>query len=482
VNDIKKILIIEDDGIIAKDLENILSSKGYDVCGIASTVEESISKFESTDPDLILADIIIKGFGDGIEAANKIKKKKNVPVIYLSAYTDDMTIERAKITEPYGYILKPFDEKELLITIEMALYKHSIYANIKEKSEKFKELIDAKKELAILVSADGTVLAINQYGISYLRLKEEEIIGEKIGNLISKNKNFLLPNINRVLNYGEDVVFEEEIDDRFYEYSVNPIYDIDKTISKIAIYVKDITERKNFERSLEKEYDDFKQNQKELIKSEILQYMNTLISNIAKECNEPILNIKTAAEFCLEKLEPEERTKEFLKEILKNSNKIDDVIRELVEYIDLPKFSINQADILKIIQKAIDTVKKSNKNIEVIKKFPRKTIVVPIDEKWILIALLKVLTNSAEAIEKEGLLSIEVANDDAYLNLIISDNGKGISKENLDKVFDLFFTTKKNSLGLGLPLAYKIIKAHNGKINIESERGKGTKVIISLPY
>jgi len=482
VNDIKKILIIEDDGIIAKDLENILSSKGYDVCGIASTVDESISKFESTDPDLILADIIIKGFGDGIEAANKIKKKKNIPVIYLSAYTDDMTIERAKITDPYGYILKPFDEKELLITIEMALYKHSIYAKIKEEAEIFKELIDAKNELAFLVSADGTVLAINQFGISYLGLKEEKIIGEKIGNLISKNKNVLLPNINKVLNYGEDVIFEEEVNGRIFEYSINPIYDNDKTISKIAIYAKEITERKNSERTIEKELADFKQNQKELIKSEILQYINILISNIAKEFNEPVLNIKTIAEFCLNRSESDEKLKEYLKVILNNSNKIDEVIKELVEYIDLPKFSIYQVDLLKIIQKAIDIIKKNHKNIEIIKKFPQKSIVIPIDEKWILNALLKVLTNSAEAIENDGFLSIEVIKNDTYLDLIIADDGKGISKENLEKVFDPFFTTKKNSLGLGLPLAYKIIKAHNGRINIESEKGKGTKVIISLPY
>jgi CheY-like chemotaxis protein len=118
-----RILIVEDDRITAEDIRLSLGSLGYSVTGMASSGEEAIKKAEELHPDLVLMDIVLRGDMDGIEAAGRIRARFNIPVVYLTAYADDETLERAKLTQPFGYILKPFDDRELRSNIEMALYR-----------------------------------------------------------------------------------------------------------------------------------------------------------------------------------------------------------------------------------------------------------------------------------------------------------------------------------------------------------------------
>jgi len=119
-----RILVVEDEGIVAIELQEILEGLGYDVPVVVATGEEAIEETENTRPDLVLMDITLEGDMDGIEATERIRARFDIPVIYLTAYADDKTLQRAAITEPAGYLLKPFDEGELRTTIEIALYKH----------------------------------------------------------------------------------------------------------------------------------------------------------------------------------------------------------------------------------------------------------------------------------------------------------------------------------------------------------------------
>lgn len=118
-----KILISEDEVIIAEDLAACLEDLGYQTCAIDSG-ENTLTRIRDTKPDLVLLDINIKGKADGIEIGSRIREEFNIPFIYLTAYADKATIDRAKKTEPDGFLVKPFDEKSLRSTIEIALYKH----------------------------------------------------------------------------------------------------------------------------------------------------------------------------------------------------------------------------------------------------------------------------------------------------------------------------------------------------------------------
>ncbi|WP_420264774.1 response regulator [Candidatus Magnetominusculus dajiuhuensis] len=118
------ILVVEDEIITARDIEAKLKKLGHGVVGIASSGEDAIQKAAELTPDMILMDITLDGKMDGIEASMEIEKHQNVPIIYLTAHTDLITLHRAKVTEPHGYIVKPFTQRDLIITISMALYKH----------------------------------------------------------------------------------------------------------------------------------------------------------------------------------------------------------------------------------------------------------------------------------------------------------------------------------------------------------------------
>jgi DNA-binding NarL/FixJ family response regulator len=120
----EKILVVEDDTIIAITIEGRLKQFGYRVVGRASTAKDAISKTIEFEPDLVLMDIHLKGPVDGIEAAETIYGIHNVPVVYLTAFSDENTLERAQKTSPFGYIVKPFSDSTLKTTIKLALLKH----------------------------------------------------------------------------------------------------------------------------------------------------------------------------------------------------------------------------------------------------------------------------------------------------------------------------------------------------------------------
>jgi CheY-like chemotaxis protein len=146
-----KILVTEDEGIVAADIEDRLRSLGYHVTATCSSGAEALQRIEETRPDLVLMDIMIQGDMDGIETARHVREDFGIPVIFLTAYSDDATFERAKITEPFGYLLKPFEERELRTNIEMALYKHAMEKERDRLVDELKEALNAVKLLSGLL-------------------------------------------------------------------------------------------------------------------------------------------------------------------------------------------------------------------------------------------------------------------------------------------------------------------------------------------
>ncbi len=142
-----KILVTEDEGIVAADIEDRLRNLGYQVTATCSSGAEALAKIAETEPDLVLMDIMIQGDMDGVETAAQVRKQFGIPVIYLTAYSDDATFQRAKITEPFGYLLKPFEERELRTNIEMALYKHRMEKERDRLVAELKEALSTVKAL-----------------------------------------------------------------------------------------------------------------------------------------------------------------------------------------------------------------------------------------------------------------------------------------------------------------------------------------------
>ncbi|ABA89945.1 response receiver sensor diguanylate cyclase, PAS domain-containing [Syntrophotalea carbinolica DSM 2380] len=149
-----KLLIVEDEAFIALEIQTRLQRMGYEVCGVVSHGEDAVRQAVDLRPDLVLMDISLKGQMSGVEAAAAIRRTCRIPVVYLTSHADGDTLERAKSTDPYGYLLKPFQEKDLRIGIELALHKHALQRQAEESEEKFRLVTESIDDVFWLSTAD----------------------------------------------------------------------------------------------------------------------------------------------------------------------------------------------------------------------------------------------------------------------------------------------------------------------------------------
>ena len=180
-----RIMIVEDEAIIAKDLQWRLEQLGYIVPYIVSSGQDAVDKVKENNVDLVLMDIMLMGDMDGIEAAGLIHEKADIPVIYLTAYADEDILERAKITEPFGYMIKPVGNRELKSTIEMALYKHNIDAKMRESKKWFSTVLNSIGDAVIASDADGKVIFMNSVAERLTGWEQKEVVGKALNEVYS---------------------------------------------------------------------------------------------------------------------------------------------------------------------------------------------------------------------------------------------------------------------------------------------------------
>lgn len=170
------VLVVEDENIVAKDIRQSLLKMGYKVIGTASSGEKAKEILKENQPDIILMDIMLKGNMSGIDTAEYVKDIYDLPVIFLTAYADENTLSKAKITEPYGYILKPFKEIDLHTSIEMALYKHKKTSELKKENEIYATLLDGNNSADFLfIRAKSKLVKIKMVDLFYVEALKDYV-------------------------------------------------------------------------------------------------------------------------------------------------------------------------------------------------------------------------------------------------------------------------------------------------------------------
>ncbi|MDP4195517.1 MAG: PAS domain S-box protein [Bacteroidota bacterium] len=264
---IARIMIVEDEAIIAMDIKRRVLSLGYDVIATASAANECISKLETVKPDLILMDIILKGQMDGIEAAQIIKAKFGIPIIYLTAHADEKTLHRAKITQPYGYILKPFEIRDLQTTIEIALYKHAMEAKLAESELKYRTLVKTATDAVLILDEYGEIISFNSTVNSMFGYEEDEINGSNIKKLLPDVFiNHMVDGIKRFLSVGKPITSHIlELHARKKTGAMFPVeisfsqWRVDEKALYSTLIIRDITHRKEIEEALRKAHNEMEE-------------------------------------------------------------------------------------------------------------------------------------------------------------------------------------------------------------------------------
>ena len=181
------ILIVEDENIVALNIKTILKHLHYNTLGPVSSGEAAIELAVSQKPDLILMDIKLRGKLDGIEAAEIIKKTTDIPIIYVTAYSDEKILKRSVASDPYGYIVKPFDKKELKTAIEIAMYKSQSKKRLRQSEIKFRDLIEQMNEGVVRIDMDNVILFVNERFCEMVGYSSNELIGKKFNDLLLFN-------------------------------------------------------------------------------------------------------------------------------------------------------------------------------------------------------------------------------------------------------------------------------------------------------
>ena len=248
-----KVLVVEDESIVGVDLKQTLIKLNYQVLDVVRTGEDAIKIAIEKKPDVILMDIMLSGKISGIEAVKKIKEEIDVPIIYLTAYADEKTFQSAKLTEPFGYIVKPYEERSLHSSIEMAIYKHETNTKLKESEERYRALVELSP-VAIGIHSEGKVVYVNSAGVKLFGAKStNDLIGKPIMELVLPSfRDLVQDRVKRATSNKEKLESIEEklvrLDGEELDVEVSAIPTEFAGKDAVQVVIRDISEVKKKER------------------------------------------------------------------------------------------------------------------------------------------------------------------------------------------------------------------------------------------
>ncbi|NMC11777.1 MAG: response regulator [Chloroflexi bacterium] len=483
-----KILIIDDEIILANNLKYQLQRFGYEVFVGPINGEEAISHAIHLKPDLVIMDIYLDGDQDGIEVTQKINQVLDIPIIYSTAFGDEETINRASISSPYGYLIKPIDINELYSSIEIALYKHKMEKKLKESEQRYRLISELTSDFAYAyrINEDGRcirewVTDAFQRITGYSPDQLDPCTGWL--NIVHPDDTTIVTQRQIRLSQGYADVSEYRIlhQDGQYrwirDYS-RPIKEPPGHFVNLIIgAAQDITLAKYMENQLQT-------TQKQLIQKSRLAAIGELASGFAHHINNPLTSVIAETQLLLHHLPSDHPGRESAETIQKASWRIYNEIQKLIELSKPITITLEKTDINKTLDIALGLISEhlSVKEIEISKDFSPKNPNALANEYqlwdlWINLLLLTIDANPNR---------ISIKTDITPENLIaidIWDNGKYISPDEIEALLDADFITLPGERGIGIEMRIyqEIIRQYGGEITISSDEFKGTTQRITFP-
>jgi PAS domain S-box-containing protein len=483
-----RILIVEDEVIVARDISQQLVELGYEPVGSCTRGEEAVATAEKLRPDLVLMDIQLTGGMDGIAAAKLIREQLALPVVFLTAFAEGETVNRAKLAEPFGYIIKPFDERELRTVVEMALYKYQTETKLRDSEERYRLLFE-HNPLPMWLCDDETLrfVAVNETAIRSYGYSLEEFLGMTVAQIRPQ----------------EDVQHYRE---KWQQKRAEPFHNLemrhcrkDGSIMQVEIISRSLVYQGRPSRLvLAADITEKKQLQEQFLRAQRLEGLGMLASGIAHDLNNMLAPILFAAPL----LRPNASTARDLRildTVEKSAERGSSLVRQILTFAQgstgaprITQLKHITRDVLAIVEVSFP------KNIRLEQHISSSAWPVPANPTQIHQVVLNLCVNARDAMPHGGTLTVRLGNRplDAesaaaipgaragdWVVLEVSDTGTGIPPDVLPHIWDSFFTTKApgSGTGLGLPTVRSIVSEHTGFIQVETAVGRGTTFRIFLP-
>ena len=594
------ILVVEDDAVVSDYLKLCLMLMGYTVVAVSSRGEDAVVHARDHHPDLILMDIQLRGQMTGLEAAQAIRKENDIPVVYLTGFGDDALLQSAKITEPFGYLLKPFRENDLKNVIEIALYRHRMAKELQEREASYRILAESLPGIVYRSFSGGKSIFFNNMLEAMTGFSETELVAGEyscLGSLLlPEDKPFVSAVLAKSISKG--MPFEVEYRIRHKDGTIRHFLERGKATvtgnessSFVDSVVLDITERKLAEEKLEQAYLKLMERQSfiesiltniqsgiivtdldlkimlmnpsaekflavsasdvvgkemslvcpsfseaianndnsaeivcsvcekehtigyklfhmigkdgavtghiisfadltEIVKirtvmksKERLAAMGEFVARVAHEIRNPLFGMTAICQIFSMELELGDSHKKLMESMMNEAWRLKQLVEELLDCSRELKLVKRPCNLVKIVEESLfeNKVLLKDKEVAVETKYSEDAINVTVDPDKIKQVILNLVKNAVEASFKKAAIQISVEKADQLVILRVSDQGAGIPDHLIDKVFDVFYTTKRHGTGLGLAISKNIAVAHGGALQAHNRLEGGSSFVFSLP-
>lgn len=461
------ILIVEDSFIVAYHLRTTLETEGYHVAGTIESGEESLRFLQKNRPDLILMDIMLSGNIDGVETARIVRAEYNIPVVYITALSDRNTIGRAKVTEPFGYVTKPFEDREIFTVIEMALYKHAIELKLKQSEEKYFSTVRSISDAVILIDSDFKVTYANPAAERLLEFPLVEIQGRSLFSVMEiENSETGETGVNPVqceINSslpnsfpGNLVLVTSNSNRRFVgDGNISPIIDNKGQCVGSVIIFKDLTQKIENDR-LQKTF------QRERLTA-LLEGQESERSRIARDLHDGLGQLLTAVKMNIPLAMGDHPASATLCKL------IDDAIQESVRISEnLLPVSLKDFDLHNCIERMCTQMRVAT-NCKISFELLGEPVRLEQGQKINFYRICQEAVNNALKHSQATQISVQLMFDEQIITLTVEDNGRGFSRD------------PRGSMRHGLGNMSDRAQVMGGKLTIESDTNRGTLVIVEAP-
>lgn len=489
------ILVVEDEAIIAREIATRLKGLGYTVAGVCKSGEEAIVETGAKLPSLVLMDIELKGDMDGIEAAGEIHLQFDVPVVYVTSYTDAETLRRVKATDPFGYIVKPISDNALPAAIEMALSKHRQHQELKANLALLFTTLRSIGDAVIAANLDGEIWLLNSAAEMLTGWPEEEALGRNVGEVVhlvdemtnveiailgtapaSDSRAAALPNVMLVSRNANRIPIER---------TASPI-SVDGIALGNIIVLHDISVRRGLK--------------DQLLQVQKMEMVGRLAGGIAHDFNNLLTVILGYSAEILSSLPPEHPLCASVKHIENAANLGGAITKRLLSFSRKQAFRpqvLNLNALILGLSGMLERLVGEWIQLETFLGAENGTICG--DKAQVEQLLMNLVLNARDAMPEGGRIVIATRDEivssrpvlatnsnlkpGPYTVLTVEDNGTEIAEEVLPKIFEPYFTTKDPALvaGFGLSVVHGTVKQCGGEIDVSSTPGEGTIFEMYLP-